>query len=300
MREMILAETTQGRERALEKILPMQRNDFVGIFRAMSGLPVTIRLLDWPLHEFLPHEEKDIIAVAHELGVSVATVRARNLALHEANPMLGHRAVRLGLTYPEIFAMQVRAIFEAAISAKAQGFEPHPEIMIPLVSEKNELVEARKIVEQVAREVISMKCDCTWKFGTMIETPRAALVAHELAEVSDFFSFGTNDLTQTTYGFSRDDCGALIGSYVERGILAKDPFVTIDENGVGALMRMAVENGRRVNPKLKVGICGEHGADPASVAFASRLGVDYVSCSPFRVPVARVAAAHGKLNEPRF
>lgn len=301
VREMILAEDVEGRKRALAKILPMQKGDFVGIFREMKGLPVTIRLLDPPLHEFLPHEDKDIDALAKSMGVTAQSLRAKVDYLHEFNPMLGHRGCRLGLTFPEIYDMQVQAIMEAACElTKNEGFSIVPEIMIPLVGVVTELARLRENTVRVCEEVIAacgVKVD--YLIGTMIELPRAALTADEIAREAEFFSFGTNDLTQTTFGLSRDDAGKFLPFYVESGLLEEDPFVSLDQNGVGQLVKVAVEKGRATRPDIKLGICGEHGGDPSSVIFCHRIGLDYVSCSPFRVPIARLAAAHAVLDEAK-
>jgi pyruvate,orthophosphate dikinase len=300
VREMILAETTEEREAALERLLPMQRDDFVGIFRAMDGLPVTIRLLDPPLHEFLPRTEVEIEALAERIGRDAAQVRTAIERHHEANPMLGHRGVRIAITYPEIARMQARAILEAALEVQREGVEPHPEIMIPLIATAEELRRQRAIVDDVAREVFAAAgAEVTYRVGTMIELPRAALTADEIAKEADFFSFGTNDLTQTTFGLSRDDAGTFLPFYVEHGLLTDDPFQTIDQQGVGQLVEIATRLGRQTKPSLKVGICGEHGGDPRSVVFFDRVGLDYVSCSPYRVPVARLAAAHAALCSPK-
>jgi len=293
VREMILAPDRSARERALAKIKPMQKEDFKAIFRAMDGLPVTIRLLDPPLHEFLPQTDEEIAALAEKLGVPPESLRQKRDALHEFNPMLGHRGCRLGITFPEIYAAQVRAILEAVQELRAEGVRANPEIMIPLVGMASELRILRREAEQIARE---LGCRRVPPIGTMIEVPRAALTADEIAAEAEFFSFGTNDLTQTTFGMSRDDAGKFLPAYVERRILRRDPFVSIDEAGVGALIQTAVEKGREARPNLKLGICGEHGGDPASVAFCHRAGLDYVSCSPYRVPVARLAAAHAALG----
>jgi len=298
VREMILAEDLEGRKRALAKILPMQKGDFIGIFREMKGLPVTIRLLDPPLHEFLPQEEKDIDAIAATLGVTVQQLKHKVEFLHEFNPMLGHRGCRLGLTYPEIYDLQVQAIMEAACELnRDEGFSIVPEIMIPLVAVVEELKRLRENAVKVCEDVIGrygVKID--YLIGTMIELPRAALTACEIAKEADFFSFGTNDLTQTTFGLSRDDAGKFLPFYVENGLLPEDPFVTLDQGGVGQLVKIGCERGRATRPHLKVGICGEHGGDPASVIFCHQIGLDYVSCSPFRVPIARLAAAHAALR----
>jgi len=297
VREMILAADGEGRRKALAKILPMQKGDFVGIFEVMNGLPVTIRTLDPPLHEFLPHEDKEISELAEKIGISAEVARQRINALHEANPMLGHRGCRLGIVYPEITEMQARAIFEAACEVKQRGIDVHPEVMIPLVAHVNELKQQEKLVRKVAGEVFEQKgVTVPYLVGTMIELPRAALTAGEVATVAEFFSYGTNDLTQTTYGLSRDDAGKFLQEYYDKGILEKDPFQTIDQDGVGLLMRIGTERGRGVRPKLKVGICGEHGGDPATVEFCHSIGLDYVSCSPFRVPIARLAAARAALK----
>ncbi len=298
VRQMIMANDERGRRAALEKLLPFQRQDFVELFRIMAGLPVTIRLLDPPLHEFLPHGEAEIAEVAEALGQDQESMRRRAAELAEANPMLGHRGCRLGISYPEIYEMQARAIFEAAIEiARASAEPPVPEIMIPLVGTRRELEITRAQVDRVAKEVFETAGrTLPYTVGTMIELPRAALTADRIAEVADFFSFGTNDLTQTTFGLSRDDAGKFLPHYVEAGILPKDPFVSLDIDGVGALVRIATERGRATKPHLKCGICGEHGGDPASITFCEQVGLDYVSCSPYRVPVARLAAAQAALG----
>ncbi|MFC4351100.1 pyruvate, phosphate dikinase [Fodinicurvata halophila] len=299
VREMILAESEEGRRKALEKLLPMQRQDFIDIFRIMKGLPVTIRLLDPPLHEFLPNGEAEIEEVSRSAGVPVEQTRARMLKLHEVNPMLGHRGCRLGITYPEIYEMQVRAIFEAAVEVhKRDGDTIVPEIMIPLVSVKKELEILRALVERVAQEVMEHHTQkIQYLVGTMIELPRAALRAADIAEEADFFSFGTNDLTQTTFGLSRDDAGNFLPSYQSQGILEQDPFISLDQEGVGELVSIATERGRKARPGIKLGICGEHGGDPSSIRFCHETGLEYVSCSPFRVPIARLAAAQAALEE---
>ncbi len=293
VREMILAETESGRRDALAKLLPFQRQDFIDLFRIMAGLPVTIRLLDPPLNEFVPHTKEDMAKVAADLGMDLRMVELRLEALAEANPMLGHRGCRLGITYPEIYEMQARAIFEAAVQiGKETHKAPVPEIMIPLVITRRELEILRALVDRVAQEVFAESgYHVQYLVGTMIELPRAALTADAIAESADFFSFGTNDLTQTTLGVSRDDSAKFLPHYVEKGILPKDPFMSIDIDGVGALVEIATEKGRRVRNDLKLGICGEHGGDPTSIAFCGKIGLDYVSCSPFRVPIARLAAA---------
>jgi pyruvate,orthophosphate dikinase len=298
VREMILAETSDQRRAALAKILPMQREDFAGIFKEMGERPVTIRLLDPPLHEFLPHDDETIERTAKELSISAEKVRERTHALKEANPMLGHRGCRLGITNPEIYEMQVRAIFEAAAQVHKQGVQAQPEIMIPLVGARGEFERLRVVVEAAAKQVISESgLDIPYKIGTMIEVPRAALRANRIALNCDFFSFGTNDLTQMTYGYSRDDMGTFLPVYIAEGILPEDPFSSLDQYGVGELVAIGTRRGREVKPKLKVGICGEHGGDPRSIEFFNHVGLDYVSCSPFRVPVARLAAARASLAE---
>ena len=299
MREMILADTPEARAAALDKLLPLQREDFAGLFRAMGGRPVTIRTLDPPLHEFLPHEPAEQQELADGLGIPVEKVRERVEALHEFNPMLGFRGCRLGIVYPEITAMQARAVFEAAAEANKLGYKAKPEIMIPLVGHVKELELQATIVRRAAAEVAKATgVKLAYHVGTMIEVPRGALTADEIAGVAEFFSFGTNDLTQTTLGVSRDDAGRFLGPYVsEFEIYARDPFQSIDERGVGALVRYAVEHGRATRKGLKIGICGEHGGDPASVIFCHRAGLDYVSCSPYRIPIARLAAAHAALND---
>jgi len=301
MREMILAGDEAGRRTALAKLLPMQRADFVELFEIMAGLPVTIRLLDPPLHEFLPKKDSEIAEVAKAMGVEAERLRERMLALHEFNPMLGHRGCRLAVSYPEIAEMQARAIFEAAIDVQARtGAEIAPEIMVPLVMNKAELDRVRDLIVKAAAEVEKEAGKLpAYTIGTMIELPRAALEARKIAETAEFFSFGTNDLTQTTFGLSRDDAASFLGTYTATGILAEDPFVTIDKDGVGELVRIAAERGRATRPDLKLGICGEHGGDPASVAFCEEVGLDYVSCSPFRVPIARLAAAQAALSRRR-
>ncbi len=300
MREMIVARDEGGRRRALAKLLPMQRSDFEGIFEAMNGLPVTIRLLDPPLHEFLPHGGEESKLLARTLGLTRPELHHIVDSLRETNPMLGHRGCRLGITYPEITEMQGRAIFEAAVRAKRRGIDVRPEIMIPLVATLKEFENQRGILEEAAAQVLgAMGEDVPYTIGTMIELPRAALTADEIATKAEFFSFGTNDLTQTTFGLSRDDAGRFLPNYVERGILPDDPFQVLDQNGVGKLIGLAVSAGRSVRPNLKVGICGEHGGEPRSVKFCHTIGLDYVSCSPFRVPIARLAAAHAAIDSDR-
>ncbi|MCK5618088.1 MAG: pyruvate, phosphate dikinase [Candidatus Krumholzibacteria bacterium] len=298
VRQMIIAETTEERKEALEKILPMQREDFVGVFKAMDGYPVTVRLLDPPLHEFLPDVPEEVEALAKRLGIGTHELRMKIQSLHEFNPMLGHRGCRLGISYPEIYEVQVRALFEAACIAKKDGVDVRPEVMVPLVGFKSELAPLREMIVRLAGEVLEEQgVTIDYLVGTMIEVPRAAVTAAEIAEVADFFSFGTNDLTQMTCGFSRDDSGRFIGDYLDEGILKNDPFETLDTSGVGELIRWAVENGRKTRPDLKLGICGEHGGDPASVHFCHEIGLDYVSCSPYRVPIAKLAAAQAALND---
>ncbi|UCG85371.1 MAG: pyruvate, phosphate dikinase [Gemmatimonadota bacterium] len=298
MREMILAGTEAGRRSALDKLLPMQRDDFEGIFRAMDGYPVTIRLLDPPLHEFLPHESAELDVLARQLDVPRAKLDRIIENLTEANPMLGHRGCRLGITYPEITEMQSRAIFEAACKVAAAGVEVHPEVMVPLVGEVEELRSQEKVVRETAEQVFAeKKRRVEYLVGTMIELPRAAVTADEIAEVAEFFSFGTNDLTQTVFGLSRDDSGRFLPQYVEKGILKINPFQTLDQGGVGKLVDMAVKLGRQTNERLKIGICGEHGGDADSVMFFHRIGLNYVSCSPFRVPIARLAAAQATMQD---
>jgi len=297
MREMILAEDEDQRRRALDRLLPYQRKDFAELFTIMGGLPITIRLLDPPLNEFLPHTEEDMAEVAKAAGTSLAAIKNRLAELDESNPMLGHRGCRLGITYPEIYEMQARAIFEACAEVLKTGTAVQPEIMIPLVSVKMEFDILKDLIDRVAGEVhAATGADINYMTGTMIELPRACLSAGEIAEKAEFFSFGTNDLTQTTYGFSRDDAGHFLDIYQAKGVLPVDPFVSIDQSGVGELVRIGAERGRAVRPDLKMGICGEHGGDPASVAFCLDVGLDYVSCSPYRVPIARLAAAQAVLE----
>jgi pyruvate,orthophosphate dikinase len=303
VRQAILGETKEERKEPLDKLLKIQKGDFRGILEAMDGLPVIIRLLDPPLHEFLPKYEEllqDVIVrrTKGEKPEELEELLRRVEEMREANPMMGLRGCRLGLTHPDINEMQVRAIFEAACELKKEGKNPKPEIMIPLVGHVNELKMVREQLEQVAREVMAKHgVEVHYKFGTMIEVPRAALTADEIAEYAEFFSFGTNDLTQMTYAYSRDDAeGKFLFQYIEKGILEVDPFQTLDRKGVGKLMRIAVELGRKKRPDLEIGICGEHGGDPASIEFCNELGLNYVSCSPFRIPVARLAAAHAALK----
>ncbi|MDE2733757.1 MAG: pyruvate, phosphate dikinase, partial [Gemmatimonadota bacterium] len=294
VREMILADDEAGRRQALAKLKPIQRLDFEGIFTAMDGLPVTIRLLDPPLHEFLPHEPAQQQQMAEEMGVPLRQIEAKITSLHEFNPMLGHRGCRLGITYPEIYEMQVEAIFEAAVSVRTKGVNPLPEIMIPLVGTEREFSDLKAMVDRVA---VAVGGTIEYLVGTMIEIPRAALLADQIAEQAEFFSFGTNDLTQLTFGYSRDDAGKFLPEYVAQGILADDPFQSLDQEGTGQLVRLGTERGRSTRKTLKVGICGEHGGDPSSVGFCHDVGLDYVSCSPYRVPIARLAAAQAALAE---
>jgi pyruvate,orthophosphate dikinase len=296
---MILADTEKDRRAALAKLLPMQRSDFLELFEIMAGLPVTIRLLDPPLHEFLPKTEEEIAEVASVMKVSAEKLRQRTEALHEFNPMLGHRGCRLAVSYPEIAEMQARAIFEAAVKAGRKTGNPVvPEIMVPLVGLKKELDFVKARIDAVARSVME-EAGVTVEYltGTMIELPRAAIRAHVIAEAAEFFSFGTNDLTQTTFGISRDDAASFLDIYRQKGIIEQDPFVSLDIDGVGELVRIAVEKGRATRPDIKLGICGEHGGDPASIHFCEEVGLDYVSCSPYRVPIARLAAAQAAVKK---
>jgi pyruvate,orthophosphate dikinase len=300
MREMIVAPTLEAREKALNKLLPMQKQDFIGLYKEMKGYAVTIRYLDPPLHEFLPTQKNDIIALAKEMNMSFEELNQVIESLHETNPMLGHRGVRLSITYPEIARMQTRAVIEAAIEVTKGGLKVVPEIMIPLVGDINELKSIKKIVVEVADAIIKKSgVKLEYSVGTMIEIPRAALLADDIAKEAEFFSFGTNDLTQMTYGFSRDDAAKFLSDYYEKKIFEEDPFQHIDQKGVGKLMEMATKLGRQVKKDLKVGICGEHGGDPSSVEFCHNIGLNYVSCSPFRVPIARLAAAHAQIKNPR-
>ena len=295
---MIVAENKEDRREALMKILPMQKKDFIDIFKVMEGLPVTIRLLDPPLHEFLPTEDEDIKEIADELKIKFDDLKVTINSLHELNPMLGHRGCRLSITYPQIPEMQSRAIFEAASELTKEGFKVFPEVMVPLVGNLTEMKILKEQIIKIAEEVMkeqNVKFD--YKVGTMIEVPRACVVADEIASEAEFFSFGTNDLTQMAFGFSRDDSGKFLPEYIEKGILQKDPFSTIDRNGVGELMKMGAEKGRKVRKNIKIGICGEHGGDPDSVEFCHNIGLDYVSASPYRVPVARLAAAQAAIKE---
>jgi pyruvate,orthophosphate dikinase len=298
MREMILADDEAGRRKALDKLLPIQRGDFEGILEAMQDLPVTIRLLDPPLHEFVPHEDANQKEMAKEMGVPVKVIKQKVEELHEMNPMLGHRGCRLGNTYPEISEMQARAIIEAALNLKAKGIRALPEIMIPLTGTLKELKMQETIVRDTAEKVFAERKDrIDYLVGTMIEVPRAAITADEIAESAEFFSFGTNDLTQMTFGYSRDDAGKFLPVYLKKGILKYDPFQVLDQEGVGKLMKIAVKKGRETRPKIKIGICGEHGGEPSSVEFCDSLDFNYVSCSPYRVPIARLAAAQAIIKK---
>ena len=298
VREMIVSNSRLERDRALAKIYPFQKKDFCDIFELMNGKPVNVRLLDPPLHEFLPKGEADQKKLAELMGKPFSAVQERISYLHEVNPMLGHRGCRLAITYPEIYEMQAKAIIEAAIETKEKGIEVNPEIMIPLVVEKNELKYVKERITEAIEEIFAKKkTRIDYKVGTMVEVPRACLTADEIAEEAQFFSFGTNDLTQITFGFSRDDAGKFIKEYVDKGIFEKDPFISIDKNGVGQLMKMAIEKGRKTRPNIKLGICGEHGGEPRSVEFCNELGLDYVSCSPYRLLIAKIAAAQGKIKQ---
>ena len=301
VRKMIVSDTVEDRKAALAELLPLQREDFEGIFEAMKGRPVTIRTLDPPLHEFLPHSEKEIAELASELGIDVAKLKAKIESLHEFNPMLGFRGCRLGVVYPEITEMQARAIIEAAVNVSVKGITVKPEIMIPLVGHVKEFILQEDIVRRVAKDVMNEKGKkISYLVGTMIELPRAALTADEIAHRAEFFSYGTNDLTQTTFGLSRDDAGKFLPLYVQNEILPSDPFEALDQTGVGQLVEMGTRKGRSVRKDLKVGICGEHGGEPSSVEFCHRTGLNYVSCSPFRVPIARLAAARAVINEKKL
>ncbi|MGC7873937.1 putative PEP-binding protein, partial [Desulfosporosinus sp. SYSU MS00001] len=301
VREMIVAKNEEQRRKALDKLLPMQREDFVGLYEAMEFRPVTIRFLDPPLHEFLPHEDEDIRALAADMGLTFEELKATVESLHEFNPMMGHRGCRLAVSYPEIAEMQTRAVIEAAIDVKRRkGYDIVPEIMIPLVGEVKELKYVKDVVVRVANEIIAREgVQLEYKVGTMIEIPRAALTADEIAKEAEFFSFGTNDLTQMTFGFSRDDAGNFLKHYYDKKIYEFDPFAKLDQTGVGKLVKMAAELGKATRPNIKLGICGEHGGDPSSVEFCHNVGLNYVSCSPFRVPVARLAAAQAQVKNPR-
>jgi pyruvate,orthophosphate dikinase len=295
---MILSETAEGREKALAKLLPYQKADFKGILEAMDGCPVNIRLLDPPLHEFVPHDLAGQETMAKEMGVDLATIQRRVNSLAENNPMLGHRGCRLGITFPEITAMQTRAILSAACELKKEGKDPKPEIMVPLIGILYELKQQKSIIQKTAKEVFEeYGVEVEFEIGTMIEIPRAALTADRIATEAEYFSFGTNDLTQMTFGYSRDDIASFLPVYLEKKILKVDPFQVLDQNGVGKLVKYAVEKGRSVRPNLRTGICGEHGGEPTSVKFCAKIGLNYASCSPFRVPIARLAAAQAAVEE---
>ena len=298
IRKMILSETKEAREEALSELIPFQKSDFKAMYKELKGLPMTVRYLDPPLHEFLPTAEEDIISLAKDMNVTVEHLKQKCADLHEFNPMMGHRGCRLAVTYPEIAKMQTRALMEAAIEVKEEdGYDIIPEIMIPLIGEKRELDFVKKIVEDEIEQVKAEKhSDICYHIGTMIEIPRAALLADEIAESAEFFSFGTNDLTQLTFGFSRDDAGKFLDSYYQNKIYESDPFAKLDQVGVGQLVKMAVEKGKSTRPDIKLGICGEHGGDPSSVEFCHNIGLTYVSCSPFRVPIARLAAAQAAIK----
>ncbi|MBO0547548.1 pyruvate, phosphate dikinase, partial [Clostridium botulinum] len=301
VREMILAKTESQRRKALGKLLPMQREDFVGIYEAMAERPVTVRLLDPPLHEFLPKDDEDIKELSKEMEVSFEELKNTVLSLHEFNPMMGHRGCRLAVSYPEIAEMQTTAIIEAAIEVtRNKGIKIKPEIMIPLIGEIKEMAYVKSIVVETANKVLEREnVEMEYQVGTMIEIPRAALTADEIAKEAEFFSFGTNDLTQMAFGFSRDDAGKFLNSYYDKKIYEFDPFQRIDQTGVGKLVEMAVKLGKQTRPDIKLGICGEHGGDPSSIEFCHNIGLNYVSCSPFRVPVARLAAAQAQIKNPR-
>ena len=300
VREMILAENRSEREKALAKLLPMQRGDFYSLFSIMKGMPVTIRFLDPPLHEFLPKEEKDINEIAKEMKVPVEKLKAKIEELHEFNPMLGHRGCRLGIAFPEITEMQSRAVFEAAAQIIKEGKSVVPEVMIPLVGKDLEFLHQKKIVDEIAEKVMKeQKIKFEYKVGTMIEVPRGAITADRLAKDAEFFSFGTNDLTQMGCGFSRDDSAKFLKQYIELGIFKRDPFETLDQEGVGELMKIAIAKAKPVRPNIKLGICGEHGGDPDTIEFCHKIGLTYVSCSPFRVPIARLAAAQAAVKEKK-
>ncbi len=297
VREMIMAQNAKERGKALAKILPMQRDDFIGIFKEMQGLPVTVRLLDPPLHEFLPKEEDEIRDLAQKIGTTPAHLKQVRESLFEFNPMLGHRGSRLGISYPEIYKAQARAILEAACQLRAKGVKAIPEIMLPLIGTKKEFEVLASEIREVAAEVFKeTKQKVAFTVGTMIEVPRACIVADQIAETAEFFSFGTNDLTQMGYGLSRDDSVKFLNDYIVRGIYKKDPFQELDAEGIGGLMKIAIERGRKSNKNLKLGICGEHGGDPASIRTCNELGLNYVSCSPYRIPVARLAAAQAAID----
>ena len=299
IRKMILSETVEDREKALDALIPFQKSDFKAMYKELKGLPMTVRYLDPPLHEFLPTEEKDIVALAKDMGVTVEHLKAKCTELHEFNPMMGHRGCRLAVTYPEIAKMQTRALMEAAIEVqKEDGYDIVPEIMVPLVGEVKELKFVKDIIVEIAEQVKKeYNSDMGYHIGTMIEIPRAALTADQIAKEAEFFSFGTNDLTQMTFGFSRDDAGKFLNAYYENKIYEQDPFSKLDQTGVGQLVEMAAKKGKETRPNIKLGICGEHGGDPSSVEFCHNIGLTYVSCSPFRVPIARLSAAQAAIRE---
>lgn len=300
IREMIVSKTSETREEALKKLLPMQRGDFEGLFRAMKGYPVTIRLLDPPLHEFLPHEDEEISELAKDMGMSFDELKEVVVNLHEFNPMMGHRGCRLDVTYPEIAKMQTRAIIEAAINVNKEGMNIVPEIMIPLIGDSKELKYVKNVINETADEIIlNSNESLSYHVGTMIEIPRACLIADKIAEDAEFFSFGTNDLTQLTFGFSRDDAGKFLKSYYEKNIYEFDPFAKIDQEGVGKLVKMAVDLGKRTRPNIKLGICGEHGGNPETIEFCHKVGLSYVSCSPYRIPIARLSAAQAAIKNEK-
>ena len=300
VREMIVSSTVEQRKAALAKILPMQRNDFIGIYKALKGYPVTIRFLDPPLHEFLPSKEEDIRALAKDMGISYESLLETVHSLHEMNPMLGHRGCRLAITFPEIAEMQTRAVIEAAIAVNKDGGNVKAEIMIPLVGDVKELAYVKKVVVETAEAVMKEQgVRVEYMVGTMIEIPRAAITADKIAKEAEFFSFGTNDLTQMTFGFSRDDAGKFLGDYYKKKIFESDPFAKLDQEGVGELVKIAAEKGKSTRPNIKLGICGEHGGDPATIEFCHKVGLNYVSCSPYRVPIAILAAAQAAINNPQ-
>jgi pyruvate,orthophosphate dikinase len=301
LRKMIVSKTPEERSKALEELYPYVKKDIKGVLAAMNGLPVVMRLLDPPLHEFVPREKAQLEKLARDLDISGQELSQRADNLHESNPMMGHRGVRLGVTYPEITSMQVRAIFEAAAELIKEGRDPYPEIMVPVVAEANELKGQKEIVDRIYKEVLAKYKLKKIKhmYGTMIEIPRACIVANKIAPTVEFFSYGTNDLTQMGFGFSRDDIGGFLPDYIKKGILPEDPFQSVDQSGIGELIKIGIERGRKANPRLEIGICGEHGGDPRSIHFCHRVGMNYVSCSPFRVPIARLAAAQATLLYPK-
>ena len=300
VREMILADDVLSRRKALERLLSFQRDDFYQIFKVLKGKTCTIRLLDPPLHEFLPHDKESIESMARQMGISTLAIEKRIQTLEEFNPMLGHRGCRLAITYPEIYQMQMRALVQGAILAMKEGYEAKPEIMIPLVSAHEEISIIRDLIEEtIIEESKSKKINLSFPIGTMIETPRACMIADDIAKFADFFSFGTNDLTQMSFGFSRDDAGKFLGEYVDKGLLKKDPFQALDQKGIGRFIEQAVRLGKEVKPNLKIGICGEHGGEPSSIEFCYQQGLHYVSCSPFRIPIAKLAAAQAKIKQSR-